>query len=53
MANKHKTKETKKKTLEEKAKGMVVIPYIEGVSEKLQRIFWKHKIHRHATTQHH
>ena len=44
MANKHKTKETKKKTLEEKAKGMVVIPYIEGVSEKLQRIFWKHKI---------
>ena len=44
MANKHKTKETKKKTLEERAKGMVVIPYIEGVSEKLQRIFWKHKI---------
>ena len=44
MANRHKTKETKKKTPEEKAKGMVVIPWIEGVSEKLQRIFWKHKI---------
>ena len=33
-----------KKTPEEKTKGMVVIPYIEGVSEKLQRISWKHKI---------
>ena len=31
MANKHKTKETKEKMLEEKAKRMVVIPYRGGV----------------------
>ena len=33
-----------KKKKETTTKGMVVIPYIEGLSETLKRIFWKHKI---------
>ncbi|XP_072048630.1 uncharacterized protein [Amphiura filiformis] len=41
-----KTKEPKKpkKSDETPSKGMVVIPYVEGLSEQLQRIFQKHKI---------
>ncbi|XP_072041288.1 uncharacterized protein [Amphiura filiformis] len=41
-----KTKEPKKpkKSDETPSKGMVVIPYVEGFSEQLQRIFQKHKI---------
>ncbi|XP_072021371.1 uncharacterized protein [Amphiura filiformis] len=34
----------KSKTTDEKSKGMVVIPYVNGVSERIQRIFKKHKV---------
>ncbi|XP_072046224.1 uncharacterized protein [Amphiura filiformis] len=38
-------KQKKSKKLEETpSRGMVVIPYVEGLAEKLQRIFQKHKI---------
>ncbi|XP_072028416.1 uncharacterized protein [Amphiura filiformis] len=40
-----KTKRERKNTKQDtETKGMVVIPYVEGLSEKLQRIFRKHKI---------
>ena len=34
----------KKKDTEQRRKGMVVIPYVNGVSERIQRIFKKHKV---------
>ena len=34
-----------KKDNSNKSRGMVVIPYVEGVSEKIKRIYSKHGIH--------
>ena len=34
-----------KKDNSNKSRGMVVIPYVEGVSEKIKRIYFKHGIH--------
>ena len=34
-----------KKDNSNKSRGMVVIPYVEGVSEKIKRIYSKHNIH--------
>ena len=42
-----KTTKPKKADQNQQSKGMVVLPYIQGVSEKLQRVFRKHNI---ATT---
>ena len=39
--NKNKTKGGKVDTKKEKSNGMVVIPYMQGVSERLQRVFKK------------
>ncbi|XP_072025290.1 uncharacterized protein [Amphiura filiformis] len=44
MSNKSKKETKEKKNDNDPSKGMVVLPYIEGLSEKLQRIFWKHRI---------
>ena len=41
---KQKPAQKKKKESENPTKGMVVIPYVEGLSEKVQRIFRKHHI---------
>ena len=38
------TKQRKPKDNSERSKGMVVIPYIKGVTEKLQRVYKKHNI---------
>ena len=40
----NKKKDNSRKEKEEKNKGMVVLPYVSGVSEKLARIFKKRKI---------
>ena len=40
----NKKKDNSRKEKEEKNKGMVVLPYMSGVSEKLARIFKKRKI---------
>ena len=42
MKDKATTAKPQKKTNENPIKGMVVIPYVEGTSEKLQRVFRKH-----------
>ena len=34
----------KENNKEEKSKGMVVFPYLKGVTEQLKRVFGKHKI---------
>ena len=34
----------KKDSSEERSKGMVVIPYVNGLSERIRRIFKKHKV---------
>ncbi len=39
-----KTKEKKDKEPDEKSKGMIVLPYVKGVTEQLKRVFSKHKI---------
>ena len=44
MKDKSKSKDKKKDTVKEKSNGMVVIPYIQGVSERIQRVFIKHNI---------
>ena len=44
MKDKSKSKGKKKDTDKEKSNGMVVIPYIQGVSERIQRVFKKHNI---------
>ena len=42
MNHKTKNKGNKKDTDKEKSKSMVVVPYIQGVSERIQRVFKKH-----------
>ena len=44
MNDKSKNKGKKKDTDKEKSNGMVVILYIQGVSERIQRVFKKHNI---------
>ncbi|XP_072014851.1 uncharacterized protein [Amphiura filiformis] len=39
-----KSRSKKSKTTEEKSKGMVVIPYVSGLSERIQRVLKKHKV---------
>ena len=39
-----KAESKKKKKTENKSKGMVVIPYVNGLTERLQRIFKKHQV---------
>ena len=39
----HHSKKTKNKN-DNPSRGMVVIPYVEGVAEKFQRICWKRRI---------
>ena len=41
---KSKNKGRKKENNQEKSNGMVVIPYIQGVSERLQRVYKKYNI---------
>ncbi|XP_072033058.1 uncharacterized protein [Amphiura filiformis] len=41
-----KLRSKKSKTAEEKSKGMVVIPYVSGHSERIRRAFIKHKVDR-------
>ena len=41
---KKKTKTTKRDTNKEKSRGLVVIPYVQGVSESIERSFRKHKV---------
>ena len=43
MKNK-KTKTTKRDKNKEKSRGLVVIPYVQGVSESIERSFRKHKV---------
>ncbi|XP_072042857.1 uncharacterized protein [Amphiura filiformis] len=42
--SKIKSNSSKKSTDDNPSKGMVVLLYVAGLSEKLKRIFWKHKI---------
>ncbi|XP_072020422.1 uncharacterized protein [Amphiura filiformis] len=42
--SKIKSNSSKKSNDDNPSKGMVVLPYVAGLSEKLKRIFWKHKI---------
>ncbi|XP_072022972.1 uncharacterized protein [Amphiura filiformis] len=44
MTDKSKAKKKQKDKTAEKNNGMVVIPYVQGVSERLQRVFKKHNI---------
>ena len=37
-----KTKKKATKSKEEKSKGLIVIPYVEGLTERLTRVFKKH-----------
>ena len=39
-----KTKKKKEKITEKKSKGMVVIPYVKGLTEQLKRVYSKHKV---------
>ena len=41
---KKKTKTTKRDKNKEKSRGLVVIPYVQGVSESIERSFRKHKV---------
>ncbi|XP_035659380.1 E3 ubiquitin-protein ligase TRIM71-like [Branchiostoma floridae] len=43
QSNKPKPKKEKKKE-EQKSKGMIIIPYVKGITETLERIFRKHAI---------
>ena len=53
MSNKQVKQKTIRKEPETPSKGMVVLPYVEGVSEQAQRIFKKvWHLHRHETYQH-
>ncbi len=40
----NKTTKQKEKSKDEKSKGMVVLPYVQGVTEQLKRVFSKHNI---------
>ena len=40
--NQPKTQRQKTKTGKDKSKGLVVVPYVEGVSERISRVFKKH-----------
>ena len=44
MKDKIKVKGKKKETEKEKSKGMLVIPYVQGVLERLQRVYKKYNI---------
>ena len=44
VQNNNKKKHNSRRKTEEKNKGMAVLPYVSGVSEKLPRIFKKRKI---------
>ena len=44
MEDKHKRPKTTKKTDGSQSRGMAVIPYVEGVAEKIKRAFLKHKV---------
>ena len=49
MEDKHKRPKTSKKSDGAPSRGMVVIPYVEGVAEKIKRAFVKHNV---ATAMH-
>ena len=43
QSKQHKKKETNKQN-DNPSRGMVVIPYVEGIAEKFQRICWKYRV---------
>ena len=47
MTEKIKNKGRKKENRKEKSNGMVVVPYIQGVSKRLQRVYKKYSIQQH------
>ena len=44
MGNKQDKKQSTKMDNKEKAKGLVIIPYVENLSEKATRVFKRHEI---------
>ena len=44
IKDKHKRSKSTNKTNESPSRGMVVIPYVEGVAEKIKRAFLKHDV---------